>query len=419
VPVRPPALPRICRVAGAALLGSAAVLVAVPAVAVPTCSFDASTGAVTVVVGTGETAVVARSGDAITLNGAPCDAATVTTTETIAVDGSAGGANVTLDLSGGPFEPGMTPEANGTSEIEFTLTVPGASTVLLAGGAQADHIVLGADGANLNAAETAGDADVVIVGTPAVTIQGNAGADTLSVAGGAGTGAPNSASVAGGADDDDLVGGLGGSAFDGGDGVDSVDYAAAAGVLADLAGGLVLHAAGGQDSTANVEDLLGSPAADVIVGTEQANALGGKDGDDRIAGGEGDDALDGGSGVDTVRFRAAVDVDLRDGTATGEGDDSLTAFENVMGSTKADTIHGDDGRNRLAGGSGADQLFAHGGADVVTGGKGNDRLNGREGPDALFGRAGRDQLDGGKAEDSCKGGPDPDSFVLCEKIVLD
>jgi len=39
---RPPALPRICRVAGAALLGSAAVLVAVPA-AVPTCSFDAPT----------------------------------------------------------------------------------------------------------------------------------------------------------------------------------------------------------------------------------------------------------------------------------------------------------------------------------------------------------------------------------------
>jgi Ca2+-binding RTX toxin-like protein len=406
-------------VAAAVVLGSAVALSAVPAGAVPTCSFDAQTGAVTVVVGTGETAVIARAGDAIALDGVPCDTATVTTTDSISVDGSAGGVNVTIDLSGGPFEPGMTPDPDGTSEIEFVLTVPGPSNVLIAGSAEADHIVLGTDGANLNAAETTGDSDVVISGTPAVTIEGNAGTDTLSVAGGAGTGAPSLASVAGGADDDDLVGGLGGSAFDGGDGVDALDYSAASGVLADLAGGLVLHAAGGQDTVASVEDLLGSPAADVIVGTGQANTLTGADGDDRIEGGGGDDALDGGAGVDTVRFRAAVVVDLGDGTASGDGNDALTAFENVMGSKKADTIRGDDGRNKLAGGSGADELFGQGGPDLLTGGKGNDRLNGQDGPDALFGRAGRDQLDGGKANDSCNGGPDPDSFVNCERIRLD
>jgi Ca2+-binding RTX toxin-like protein len=327
-----------------ALVGGAAGLVAVAAAAVPTCSFDAATGAMTIVVGTGETAVIARSGDAITLDGDPCGAATVTTTDTIAVDGSAGGVNVTIELSGGPFEPGRTPDPEGTSEIEIDLTVPGPSKVLIAGGAKGDHIVLGTDGANLNAAETPGDADVLMTGTPAVTIQGRAGADVLSAAGGAGTGASSAATVAGGTDDD------------------------------------------------------------------------------RIRGGAGSDALDGGSGVDTLRFRSAGDgvrVDLRDGTSTGDGSDSLAGFENVMGSKNADTIHGNDGPNRLAGGGGADRLFAHGGADHVIGGKGNDRLHGHKGRDELFGRGGRDELDGGKGEDRCKGGPDPDSFVHCERIRLD
>lgn len=425
VPVRTPARPRPLRsgrFAAATLLGSAVVLTAVPARAAPTCAFDAQTGIMTVLVGTGETAVLARSGDAITLDGVGCDTATVTTTDSIVVDGSAGGANVTLDLSGGPFEPGMTPDPDGTSEIEITLTVPGTSTVLIVGSAQADHFVLGADGANLNAAETSADADVLIVGTPAVTIQGMAGADTLSVAGGAGTGAPSSATLSGGADDDLLLGGLGGSSLDGGDGVDMADYAAAAGILGDLAVGLVLHAAGGQDQLANLENLTGSPGVDVITGNDQANSLSGGGEDDRIDGGGGDDTLDGGSGIDTVRFRttdAGVVVHLRDGTATGDGTDSLAAFENVMGSRKADTIHGDDGANKIAGGAGADQLFGHGGADLMTGGPGNDRINGQDGADRLFGRSGRDHLGGGEGKDSCNGGPDPDSFVLCEQIRLD
>ena len=296
MPVRTPARSRSRRLGAvvAALVGTAFGLSAAPAVAVPTCTFEAQTGVVTVVVGTGETAVVARSGEAITLDGVACDTATVTTTDSIVVDGTAGGVNVTLDLSGGPFEPGMTPEPDGTSEIEITLTVPGASNVLLAGSDAADHFVLGTGGANLNAAETPGDADVSIDGTPGVTMQGNAGNDVLSVAGGAGTDAPAAATVVGGSEDDDLIGALGDSAFDGGDGVDALDYTAAAGILADLGGGLVLHAAGGQDTVANVEDLLGSPASDVIVGTEEANALAGADGDDRIDGGGGDDALDGG-----------------------------------------------------------------------------------------------------------------------------
>jgi Ca2+-binding RTX toxin-like protein len=492
-------LVRLGRATAAILLGSAVALSAAPAGAAPTCSFDAQTGAMTVVVGTGETAVIARSGDAITLDGAPCDTATVTTTDSIAVDGSAGGVNVTLDLSGGPFEPGMTPDPDGTSEIEFLLTVPGTSTVLFAGSAGDDGIVLGADGANLNAAEAPGDVDVLIDGTPAVTIQGNAGADTLSVAGGAGTGGPSTATLLGDANDDLLLGGLGGGAFDGGDGLDAIDYSAANGILADLAIGLVTHSGGGQDQVAALESFTGSPAADEITGDDQANVIrggagddliagrggddvldggGGTDtvdytaapgpvvvilsagsaagdgtdaleafedawgsafgdiligdagpngllgqfGDDRIDGGLGNDALDGGGGVDTLEFgfsSAGVEVDLRDGTSTGEGDDVVAGFENVLGTGKADTIHADDGPNVVLGGSGGDRLFAHDGRDVVKGGAGADRASGQKGNDDVGGGKGRDQLDGGDGEDRCSGGPDPDSFVFCERIRLD
>ena len=78
------------RFAAATLFGSAVVLAAVPARAAPTCVFDAQTGIMTVVVGTGETAVLARSGDAIMLDGVGCDTATVTTADSIVVDGRPG-----------------------------------------------------------------------------------------------------------------------------------------------------------------------------------------------------------------------------------------------------------------------------------------------------------------------------------------
>jgi Ca2+-binding RTX toxin-like protein len=495
----PADLRRFGRVAGAMLLGSAVALLVVPAAAAPTCAFDGQTGGMTVVVGTGESAVIARSGEAITLDGAQCDTATVTTTDAILVDGSAGGANVTLDLSGGPFEPGMTPDPDGTSEIEFNLVVPGPSNVVFAGGSGDDHLVLGSDGANLNAAETPGDVDVLIDGTPAVAMKGNAGADVVSVGGGAGTGSPSAATLLGGADDDLLLAGLGDSAFDGGDGLDAADYAAASAIVADLATGLVTHAGGGQDQLAAVESFAGSHGADEIVGDDQpnvirggagddlisggagddaldgeagtdtvdytgapqpvvvilsagtaagegtdsldgfenavgssfgdiligggggVNALSGRSGDDRIDGGTGNDALAGGHGVDTLEFGSAsvgVEVDLRDGTSKGQGDDTVAGFENVLGTERADTIHGDDGRNVITGGSGADQLFAHGGRDVVKSGGGSDRASGQRGNDDVGGGKGKDQLDGGDGRDRCTGGPDPDSFVYCEKIRL-
>ncbi len=383
MPVRTPfslrarPLRRFGRIAAAVLLGSAVLLIALPSVAAPTCAFDAQTGAMTVTVGAGETAVLARSADAITLGGVQCDTATVTTTDSIAVDGSAGGVNVTLDLSGGPFEPGKTPDPDGTSEIEISLNVPGSSNVLIVGAPGDDHLVLGGGGANLNAAETPGDVDVVIAGTPAVTMQGNAGIDMLSVAGGAGTGAPSSATVAGGPNDDRLLGGLGDSALDGGDGVDGVDYGAATQVVADLASGMATHMGGAQDQLANVENLTGSPGADQIAGNDQVNALGGGDGDDLLAGRAGDDLLNGGAGTDTVDYAAAtvsVVVILSAGSAAGDGNDILEQIEDALGSAFGDILIGDGNANSLLGLAGDDRIEGRAGDDALDGGEGNDTL---------------------------------------------
>jgi Ca2+-binding RTX toxin-like protein len=328
---------------------------------------------------------------------------------------------VTIDLSGGPFEPGMTPEPDGTSEIEFTLAVPGASTVLIAGGPSADQIVLGVDGVNLNAAESPGDADVVIAGTPAVTIQGNGGNDVISVAGGAGTGAASAAALQGGADDDRLVGAIGGSAFDGGDGVDTVDYTAApVPVVVILSSSAAVGSA--TDSLSGLENATASAFGDILMGDGGANALLGQAGDDRIDGGGGNDVLDGGEGTDTLEFGSSssgVDVQLAKGTSSGAGEDTIAGFENVVGTGSADTIHGDSERNHITGGAGGDDLLGHAGRDIVKSGAGKDLASGQKGGDLIFGGKGKDQLDGGKGDDACRGGPDPDSFVFCEQIRLD
>jgi Ca2+-binding RTX toxin-like protein len=91
--------------------------------------------------------------------------------------------------------------------------------------------------------------------------------------------------------------------------------------------------------------------------------------------------MDGGAGVDTAVFAAftsGVSVSLTTGAGAG---DTLTAVENVTGSTKKDTLTG----NGLA-----NVLIGLAGNDVLRGGAGNDRLMGGAGRDILTGGTGRD-----------------------------
>jgi hypothetical protein len=450
-------------------------LLAIPAVAA-TCLFAPPT--VTVDVGAGETATIGRSGADITLNGAPCGGATVTTTETIAVTATGVPTEIGIDLTGGPLAPGLTPEADG-SEIEITINMPtGTPTLRIVGSTGVDHIVAGESGINLNSDETTADVDVTITGAPVLVIDGGDGDDILSLAGGAGTGTGRQGSLLGQAGNDLLLGGVAGSTFDGGLGTDEVDYTSATQLQsANLSTGQAIHQGGGTDTLAGIENLTGSPgddrivgngsdnvidggdgidtidygaasdvnvdlragsavgdgtdglssienvigstSADHIVGDGGANQLDGGPGDDKIDGGGGDDTLAGRDGSDTVSFQSStegVTVSLTRGTAEGNGADTLEGFENVVGTPRADEIRGDGAGNRLDGRRGPDQVYGRGGVDMILGGDGNDLLFGQSGNDTLLGDTAKDQLDGGKDRDVCKGGPGPDSFVFCETV---
>lgn len=144
------------------------------------------------------------------------------------------------------------------------------------------------------------------------------------------------------------------------------------------------------------------------------------------------------SGSDTLDFSAAptgIDVDLL--LANGQVHNlTPTAkiylwgeIENVIGSSQADVILGNnlinslDGRSGndritgrggadlIAGGDGDDLIHGDGGNDLIFGGLGNDILLGDDGNDLLFGAEGRDFLIGGRDCDLLEGGSDDDILI--------
>ncbi len=106
----------------------------------------------------------------------------------------------------------------------------------------------------------------------------------------------------------------------------------------------------------------------------------------------------------------AVTLELRAGefSTFGDYEDVTIAFgtviENANGSAFGDTIHGNDGANRLSGRGGSDTIHGGGGRDVVRGQAGHDKLYGDSGADRLKGGGGKDTLYGGDGRDKLKGG---------------
>jgi large repetitive protein len=88
--------------------------------------------------------------------------------------------------------------------------------------------------------------------------------------------------------------------------------------------------------------------------------------------------------------------------------------------TTVNTINGNEGNNRLTGGSGNDVINGNGGNDRLNGGSGADILNGGAGKDELNGGSGNDVLDGGSGSDELEGGSGNDRFIytLAENNVI-
>jgi len=198
---------------------------------------------------------------------------------------------------------------------------------------------------------------------------------------------------------DTLEGGAGADTLDGGDGTDTASYAgSSAGVTIDIRPSTGTGTGGDAegDLLTSIENITGSAHGDTLWGNDGANVLTGGAGDDSFVGGggndtisggdgndtlrgsAGDDSLDGGTGNDTAYYdwsTAAVTVDLLAGSATGEGTDTLTNIENVVGSAYNDALYAAVGGSVLAGGDGNDNLIAGAGADTLNGGAGLDWAN--------------------------------------------
>jgi Ca2+-binding RTX toxin-like protein len=188
------------------------------------------------------------------------------------------------------------------------------------------------------AVQACDDLAATIVGTEENdNLAGGAGNDVIVSLGGNDT-------IDGGGGNDMICGGDGNDSIAGGDGDDTVEAEAGDDVGSGGAGG------------------------DFVRGGDGKDMLDGGTGSDLVRGAAGDDQMSGGDGLDIVSFLTAetgVQVDLGAGTAVGDGTDTFSSFEAMIGSDYNDVVTGSDGN---------DYFFPDDGIDVIHGGDGTDTL---------------------------------------------
>ena len=260
--------------------------------------------------------------------------------------------------------------------------------------------------------------------------------------------------ISGGDGNDTLIATLGLDILTGDAGVDLVTFAQlGSAALINLTTGT--YSSGTATGTlSGIENVTGTALADNIMGDA---------GDNTIDGGVGSDILNGGAGIDTLKvttntaapYNQGAFVNLTTGISQSYGaTDTLSNFENVMGSESSDFITGNAGNNVINGAGGTDTIYATQGVDTydggagvfdavyftgqpgataslatgtyafdannfgtmvniehLVGGSGGDILTGDAGFNKLDGAAGNDVLAGGLGNDELWGGAGSDRLI--------
>lgn len=407
--------------------------IASPLTALSTAPVFAS-GTLTVVLGSGETAIISKhavSGN-ILVNDVFATGATAAAVKNVAITGAAGAETVILDFANGTFAPG-------------TVTAPGITVAMGAGadvfkirgvGTAIDTITVGgtalAMGVSFNI-DAFKDIQVTGSGTIAKTFSLGGGNDVFNALSGAyGTGGAaftGPLTVYGGAGDDTLTGGDGndtfygdlgndtmnggsvntdGDIYWGGAGSDTVTYASRSAAVTITVGA---GAADGETATetddikADVEIVRGGSGDDTFTGEAGNQTFYGGAGNDTFdmgllaSTGAGADTVYGEAGTDTVTYASrlelvvvTMDLNAANDGNTGELDNVRDDVENFICPTAAVvcTITGNGLDNTITGGAGADVLAGGAGDDVfimgATAGIG-------AGADNISGGAGIDKVD--------------------------
>jgi Ca2+-binding RTX toxin-like protein len=191
----------------------------------------------------------------------------------------------------------------------------------------------------------------------------------------------SSATLDGGEGNDLLQGSLGNDTLTGGNGNDTASFATAfsntaAGVTVNLnlQGGAQNTGAAGTDTLTGIENLVGSQYNDTLTGDSGANIIEGGLGNDTLIGGAGDDTASYASATTGVTVSLALQGAAQN--TVGAGTDTLTGFQNLLGSAFSDSLTGDAAENVITGGAGDDTLNpganVGGSVDLLDGGIGTD-----------------------------------------------
>lgn len=279
------------------------------------------------------------------------------------VDGGAGTDSLSLSLGGSAV--GLSFDTTGITGASFTFgggIITAVETLVALRGSEFD------DTLNLATQSTL------------LTVNAGAGNDVIIAQG-------SSVSVMGGSGDDRFVSGTAGDNFDGGDGVDTIDYAGyAVGVTVALSDTLQGSGPGG-DTLTNVENVGGSAFGDNITGNAASNLIYGFGGDDTLRGGLGADTLIGGLGDDVYLVDTAATI-VRE--AAGEGMDSLLVFDSAAFNGSYVLAQGLSIEALESGSSLARNLTGNELAQRITGNAENNILNGGGGGDTMVGLQGDD-----------------------------
>ncbi|SPJ28087.1 calcium-binding protein [Falsiruegeria mediterranea] len=197
--------------------------------------------------------------------------------------------------------------------------------------------------------------------------------------------------------DDTFYSTIGQNHFDGGDGIDVVDYSrvrtilgeAPQGLRVDLAAGTGQGGATDGDTFASIERVTGTINNDVLIAGSDTTELNGYSGNDWLLAGSSGHRLNGSGGSDTASFvnlqdtpgRAATEfrlrIDLEEGKAHSHDPSQvydLISIERTTGTIYADLLRGDRQDNELRGLGDYDWFIATEGNDTLDGGNGRDMV---------------------------------------------